>query len=73
MVVLICKNIPMTTAKAPNPNKPLKSNADGRMDEAINAPMGVMSEKMNNANILLNALWPDIKNKVMSTTEMGML
>ena len=63
----------MTTANAPNPNRPLKSNADGKMEDAINAPMGVMSEKMNNANILFNALRPDMRNNVMSTTEMGML
>ena len=63
----------MTTANAPNPNRPLRSNEDGKMDDASNAPIGVMSEKINNANILLIALCPDIKNKVMSTTEMGML
>ncbi len=73
MVVLMCKKIPITTANAPNPNSPFMSNADGKMYDVSKAPMGVMSEKMNNASMLFSALWPDIKNNVMSITDIGML
>ena len=69
----MCKNMPITIANAPNPNSPLISKADGKMYDESKAPMGVMREKINNASMLFIALCPDIKNKVMSTTEIGML